>query len=90
MKDCLDNPNEDDRMLCEDYSTDETATMVECLSGYPGTPDEPKCIGYISYRVEGTPGPIMPKTWAPSQSSASRDRHTCCPINYFTIKWVAR
>ena len=47
------NPNESDRMLCNNHFTDKTEATLKCLGDYAGDNDTPKCIGYISYRVDG-------------------------------------
>ena len=51
------NPNESSNMLCNDYITGKEGkadATLKCLSDYKGTNDIPKCIGLISYRVDGT------------------------------------
>ena len=51
------NPNESTNMLCNDFITGENGkrdAQLKCLSDYPGTNDIPKCIGLITYRVDGT------------------------------------
>jgi len=50
------DPNKSSNMLCNDHLTDKAAATLKCLSDYAGDNDTPKCVGYISYRVDGKLG----------------------------------